>query len=129
MNEEPWINSELFDGEAITGNRAGLEVLKAAIEQALDNSSGSECADVCTGIVVVNLDDKASYYDKLNQDERSVLQKIRDQLLAFVFAIWFFFLPFIAVGLVVYDTYFETQRECRCLIPAQPIQGPKMPWQ
>ncbi|MCO7187199.1 MULTISPECIES: hypothetical protein [unclassified Pseudoalteromonas] len=108
MNDEPWVNSELFNGEAITGNRAGLEMLKAAIEQALDNTSGSQCHDVCTENIVVHLADKESYYNQLNLDERSVLQKLRDQLLAVTFVIWFFLLPFIAVGLMIYNTYFET---------------------
>ncbi|TMP38999.1 hypothetical protein [Pseudoalteromonas rubra] len=119
MNEEPWINSELFAGEAITGNRAGLEMLKAAIEQALDSPFGSQSDYVCNENIVVHLDEKENYYNKFNLGERSVLQKLRDPLLTFIFVIWFFFLPFIAVGLVVYETYFKAQSECRCLIPTK----------
>lgn len=128
MSKKPWINSEVFEGEPLTGNREGLEKLKIAIEQALDNSSTSECGFSCAENVVVNLDEKESYYDKFNLDERSKFQKFRDDLFAFLFAIWFIILPFVAIGLVIYDAYFEPEKECHCLIPGQPNQGVKLPW-
>ncbi|MBQ4879941.1 hypothetical protein J8M21_22270 [Pseudoalteromonas luteoviolacea] len=128
MSKEPWINSDIFAGEPLTGNREGLEKLKCAIDQALNDSCTVECHYSCTENVIINLENKECYNEKLNLDERSKLQKVRDDLIVFLFCAWFIILPFVAVGLITYEVYFESELECHCLIPVQPKQVVKLPW-
>ncbi|MBQ4835681.1 hypothetical protein [Pseudoalteromonas luteoviolacea] len=123
MTKEPWVNSEILAGEPLVGNKEGLEQLKIAIEQVLDGSSTSQCQLSLCDNISVHIQETQQYYTAQQEDNRTWLQKLRDNLIASLLFSWLFLLPLAALAHFANDIYAQPKPEPRCLIPNPPLNN------
>ena len=113
----------------IVGNEAGLLKLKQVIEVALKNKNTSSRVEIDQGLpCIIECSDS---YERSHEKPTSLFQRAGAILIGLLLAIWFFVLPFVAVGYLVNDSFFDEgsthqfKEACKfpdCIAPLRPLE-------
>lgn len=101
-SEQPWLEVDEDVAEIIVGNREGLEILSAGLNEALEKGTcdlSSYLED--TNVSSVLLKGKKEYYDSFPEYKES----IKDKIVGMILAIWFLVLPFVAIGFIGFSLF------------------------